>query len=84
MFTSDCLLRFMFLAGEPHCLLSVRGVLLHLTVHLALLGLPQVRTGDPPVTIRSQDLPPPLLSAPATGGAAGAPVSPVTNLAVVH
>ena len=74
----------MFLAGEPHCLLPVRGVLLQLTLHLTLLGLPQVRAGDPPVTIRSEDLPPPLLSAPATAGAAGAPVSPAAHLAVVH
>merc|ERR1719490_610377 len=75
----------MLLPGEPDRLLvlPVRGVLLP-ALHLALLGLLEVGAGHPAIALRSQHLPPSLLSTPATGGAAGAPGSPASNLAVVH
>ena len=62
--------------------LPVRGVLLAL--HLALLGLVEVRTGDPSVALSPQHLPPPLLGPAPAAGAAGAPGAPAAHLAVVH
>jgi len=75
----------MFLPGEPDRLLVlvVRGVLLP-ALHLALLGLLEVRAGDSSIALWPQHLPPSLLSTPTTGGAAGAPGCPASNLAVVH
>ena len=86
MFTSDRLLCFMFVPGKSDGLLTVRGVLLLLppALRLALLGLLQVRAGDAPVALRPQHLSAPLLSSGTTAGAAGAPISPGSDLAVVH